>query len=343
MISNSYRPSQVTCLFTPFEGDLLTVEAKENMLRDGVYYGDVLSEEERPDQAYLEVFDNLTSLLATRLATPIVQLAAHFDATRPPHRPIVLLSLARAGTPIGVVVTELLRQRFGREVHHYSVSVLHNYGLDPFAMNEVLSHHSAQDIVFLDGWVSQGRITRAVEESAGQWEGVSSTLHCLSDPSGIQDAVATRQDILLPSAVLNANVSGLLSRTVHNPKGFHFSQTYDHFADVDRTQPFIEAMLAACELTDVVPRSVRHSSAQRPLARAQVEAFCATHATDEHSIKVGIGEVSRSLLRRQPSLVVVDPTAEAEAEHIFYLGQKRNIDVVVRPLNGPFRAFSILT
>ncbi len=343
MISHSYLPHQVTCLFAPFDGDLLSVQEKEARLQNGGYYGDILSKEERPDPQYIEIFDQLSATLSHKLAQPVLQLVEHFHNTRPANRPIVLLSLARAGTPIGVVVAELLRTRFNREVHHYSVSVLHKYGLDAHAMNHVLSRHAAEDVVFLDGWVSQGRITRAVEESAPQW-GVSPVLYCVSDPSGFQDAVATREDVLLPSAVLNANVSGLLSRTVYNPDGFHFSETYNDFEDIDRTQNFINQMLKACESQSVIDaREVKHSQDQRKIARSQIEAFCAQHATDEDNIKVGVGEVSRSLLRRIPTLVVVDPSAVDEAQHMFWLAHQRNIEIRVQELNGPFRAFSILS
>lgn len=343
MISHSYLPHQVTCLFAPFDGNLLSVQEKEDCLQNGGYYGDILSKEERPKDQYIEIFDQLSATLSDKLAQPVLQLVEHFHTTRAADRPIVLLSLARAGTPIGVVVTELLRTRFNREVHHYSVSVLHKYGLDRYAMDHILSRHDKQDIVFLDGWVSQGRITRAVEESAPKW-GVSPILYCVSDPSGFQNAIATREDILLPSAVLNANVSGLLSRTVYNPDGFHLCETYNDFADIDRTQAFIKEMLRACEShTMIQPRNVTHSSQQRKIARAQIEEFCATHNTDDSNIKVGVGEVSRSLLRRIPTLVVVDPSAVDEAKHLFWLATQRNIELRVQELNGPFRAFSILS
>lgn len=343
MIAHSYLPHQVTCLFAPFNGDLLSVQEKEACLQNGGYYGDILSKEDRPDPQYVEIFDRLSSTLSHKLAQPVLQLVEHFHTTRPVDRPIVLLSLARAGTPIGVVVAELLRTRFNREVHHYSVSVLHKYGLDGHAMNHILARHAAENVVFLDGWVSQGRITRAVEESAPQW-GVSPVLYCVSDPSGFQDATATREDILLPSAVLNANVSGLLSRTVYNPNGFHFSETYSDFHDIDRTQAFIQDMLHACESqTRIEQRNVTPSHQQRVIARTQIEAFCAEHNTDDSNIKVGVGEVSRSLLRRIPTLVVVDPSAVEETQHMFWLAQQRNIELRVQELNGPFRAFSILS
>lgn len=347
MLENSYKPGQVVCLFTPFTGNVLSIEDKEAQLQNGGHYGDLLSEEDRPDAEYLAIFDQLTDVLAQKLAAPIWRLVEHFNTSRPQDRPIVILSIARAGTPIGVVVSELLRHRFKREVFHYSVSVIHKHGVDAHAMEYLLKRHNASDMVFLDGWISQGRITKAVEESAPRW-GVEPHLYCVSDPRGVQDFVATREDVLLPSAILNATVSGLLSRSVHNPDGLDFAQSYMHYSSVDRTQVFIDAMLNACFLNspqeDFLEAAsvVCHSSEQNPLARAQIESFCEKHGTTEERIKVGIGEVSRSVLRRTPVLVVIDPNATDEARHLVWLAKQRNIPLRVEHLNGPFRAFSIL-
>lgn len=344
MLPHTYTPDQAVCLFTPYQGALLTLENKEQILQEGGYYGDILSVEEMPEPEYLAVFDQLNDRLAKRLSVPILQLAKHFDETHPQGKPIALVSLARAGTPIGVVMADLLRSRFNREVTHYSMSVIHKYGLDKHAMDYVLERHAPDELLFLDGWVSQGRITKALEDSVGQWPGVSSTLYCLSDPSGIQNATATRDDLLLPSAVLNAAVSGLLSRTVYNPDGFHFAASYTEQQGVDRTQAFIEAMLkAVAELDDVPERQVLNGEQQRPLALAQIDAICAAYDTKADNIKAGIGEVSRSLLRRIPRVVVVDDRAAEEADHLFWLAKQRQIPIQVKRLDGPYRAFSVLS
>lgn len=344
MIQSTYLPHQVTCLFSPYAGPLLDLETKEAALRAGSYYGDMLSQEETPAEVYLDIFDRQSDRLAAALAPSVLRLADQINAARPGGGPIALLSIARAGTPIGVVLTEVLRQRHNRTVTHYSVSAIHKYGLDRFAMAHVLARHAPSQIVFLDGWISQGRITRTIQESLKDQPSIDSTLFCLSDPSGIQNVTATRQDLLLPSAILNAAVSGLLSRTVQNNAGFHACVFYADQQLVDRTQAFIETLLKAvneCPHPDtamVVPCHI-----QRPRAQAQLNAWCMEHHTTPENTKAGIGEVSRSLLRRSPRLVQVDRSAEVEAEHLFYLAYQRKVPIEVVNLGGPYRAFSDLT
>lgn len=344
MIPSSYLPHQVTCLLSRYEGPVLDLETKEVHLREGAYYGDLLSWEALPDPAYLAIFDRQNATLAARLAPWVIRLADQIHAARPGHAHLALASIARAGTPIGVVLADVLRQRHGRRVTHYSVSAIHKYGLDRFALRHMLDRHAPGALVFLDGWVSQGRITRTLQESLVDRPDIDATLFCLSDPSGIQDATATREDILLPSAVLNAAVSGLLSRTVQNPEGFHACLYYADHAPVDRTQAFIDTLLAAvarCPGPDTTP--IPERTRQRAAARAQLDAWCAQHETTPDDTKAGLGEVSRSLLRRSPRRVQVDPSAVPEAEHLFHLAHVRQVPIEVVPLRGPYRAFSALT
>lgn len=340
MIRHSYRPDQVLCLLSPYEGPLLDQEEKEDRLRAGAYYGDMLAREELPSVEYLAVFDRLLNRLAARLVGPLHAIARKLAQARGPS--IALVSLARAGTPIAVVLADVLRRHWNKDVVHYSASVIHRDGFDRHALRYLLDHHSAEDLAFFDGWVSQGRITRALVESLGEHPDIDPSLYCVSDPSGIQDTAGTRDDVLLPSAVLNASVSGLLSRTVARSDTFHAAAYCADQAPVDRTQAFIEAMTSAMLAAPPPSVVLRPAVEQRPLAQAQLAAWCARWNTEPGRVKAGIGEVSRSLLRRDPVRVVVDPASKDEADHLVWLAARRRVPLTFEPTQGPYRAFSEL-
>ncbi len=341
LVYHSYKPEQVTFLLNKYHGDLLSVLEKESRLRSGAYYGDMLSIEEKPEPEYTAIFDRILERNASKIAPYFLHLSEMINNAR--QNELTLVSLARAGTPVGVIITEILRNKFGREVNHYSVSAIHKYGVDSYAMKYLLEHHSPESLTFLDGWVSQGRITKTLVETLKDQPRIDPSLFCVSDPSGIQNAIATREDILLPSAILNATVSGLVSRTVNNNDGYHFAASYEDQADVDRSQVFVEKIVEeAMKLDKANIGELLDHTIQRPLAVKQINDWCEKYGTTSSNIKAGIGEVSRSLLRRDPRFVMIDENSVDQADHMFYLAEKRNIKLVVEKLDGPYKAFSIL-
>ena len=46
----------------------------------------------------------------------------------------VLVSLARAGTPIGILLRRYLRGRYGADIPHYTISIIRGRGIDRNAM-----------------------------------------------------------------------------------------------------------------------------------------------------------------------------------------------------------------
>ena len=212
------------------------------------------------------------------------------------------------------------------------------------ALKYILENHAPETLTFLDGWVSQGRITRTLVETLKNKPEIDSSLYCISDPSGIQNAVATREDILLPSAILNATVSGLISRTVNNPNGFHFVASYKDQLDLDRSLIFVDTIVKSCleNEFDFSDHKVLSFEKQRPLALKQIADFCNEFDTIEDNIKIGLGEVSRSLLRRVPKMVLVNSKVPEQTEHMYWIAKQRSIQIVSTDMVGPFNAFSIL-
>lgn len=341
LVKHSYKDDQVVFLLQKYEGDLLSILEKESKLRNGAYYGDMLSVEEKPEVEYTAIFDKILDRNAKKIAPYFLHLSEMIEKSR--KGDIVLVSLARAGTPVGVVLKEILEKKMGRKVFHYSVSAIHKYGVDRYAMEYLLKHHEPESLTFIDGWVSQGRITKTLVDTLKDQPRIDSSLFCISDPSGIQNAIATREDILLPNAILNATVSGLVSRTVNNNDGYHYAATYEDHADVDRSQAFVDRVVEeVLKLDQSNVGELLDHALQRPLALKQIEDWCQDFNTKPADIKAGIGEVSRSLLRRDPRFVMIDESSIDQADHLFYLANKRGIEIKVGKLEGPYKAFSIL-
>ena len=344
-VFTSYSEEQVEFLLEKFKGHLLSVEEKEKLILSGEsYYGDILSKEEYPEEEYSKIFDNVLENTKTDVAKCFIALCEKIISRRDTNKEIVLVSLARAGTPVGVVLKEVLEKKYGLSVKHYSVSAIHKYGVDSFALDYILKNHSPETLTFIDGWVSQGRITKTLVDTLKDKPEIDPSLYCISDPSGIQNDVATREDILLPSAILNATVSGLISRTVNNPNGFHFVASYESQIDADRSLIFVDSIVKECleKNFDLSSQKVLSFEKQRPLALKQIADFCKEYNTCEKNIKVGLGEVSRSLLRRVPRIVIVNSQYKEQAEHMYWMAKQRNIMIKTVELAGPFNAFSIL-
>ena len=68
------------------------------------------------------------------------------------------MSLARAGTPIGVIVRRLLRDGWGINAPHYSVSIIRDRGIDFRAVDYIRDRYGERAITFLDGWTGKGLI-----------------------------------------------------------------------------------------------------------------------------------------------------------------------------------------
>jgi hypothetical protein len=145
----------------------------------------------------------------------VVSLAGAL-AERASGRPeVVIASLARAGTPIGVLLRRAL-ERMGVAAPHYSLSIIRDRGIDARRCAHRRAH-DPRDVVFVDGWTGKGTITRELQSSlADRPLGFAPFLAVIADPAGCADLAPSDEDYLIPSGLLNAIVSGLVSRSVLN-------------------------------------------------------------------------------------------------------------------------------
>ena len=351
--SGSYRPADVTFLLKrlPLAG-FIDVAEKEALIQSGRrHYSEMLSPERLPSARYLAVFDEACRANGERMARDCLQLAALIAGRR--AGPITLVSLARGGTPIGVVLARLLQRVHGRATKHYSVSIVRDRGIDANALRHILAQgHAPESIVFVDGWTGKGVIARELAASIERFNAehnvtIDGGLHVLSDLAGAASVAASCDDYLIPSSILNATVSGLVSRSVLNeaigPADFHGCVLYDAFAPHDRSQSFVDELerLALAQTCTEAPGAA-DTQAASARSRAYIEAAMRRHGVqDVNLVKPGIGEATRVLLRRMPRLLLLREAANPATAHLRLLAEEKQVPVEIDAAL-PYQAVSLI-
>src|SRR5688500_4305517 len=178
MFSGSYDPDDVVFLLKPVRMEPTPIAEKERLIQSGErHYSEMIGAESLPSPRYLEVFHESFDLVRERFARHLLLLARLIAEARPGE--ITLVSLARAGTPVGAILARILRRGFGRPAPHYSVSIIRDRGIDENALRFVLTHHPASSIVFVDGWTGKGVIARELEQAIAAF---NETHHEALDP-----------------------------------------------------------------------------------------------------------------------------------------------------------------
>lgn len=342
---SSYAPDEVGWLLQDLSDTELeapTEEREEAIQSGGAHYAESLPVEYQPSEEYQDLFKAALDLSAARIARAVGTVTETVLAERGP-RP-VLVSLARAGTPVGVLMRRWAQLRHGIDLPHYAVSIVRGRGIDANALRWLAAHHDPADIVFVDGWTGKGAITRELAAAIAEFEaaegiaGFDPEIAVLADPGGCVRTYGTREDFLIPSACLNSTVSGLISRTVLRsdlvgPDDFHGAKFYRELAASDVSGHFLDTVTAQFgEVADAVDADVKEllTADRAPTWEgwAAVERISEEHGIhDVNLVKPGVGETTRVLLRRVPWKILAKRGAGADLEHIRLLAQQRGVPV----------------
>jgi hypothetical protein len=342
---SSYAPEDVGWLLQDLSDVTLeapTEEREEAIQSGGAHYAESLPVEYQPSEQYQELFRTALKESSARLAEAVGAVTEIVLQERSP-RP-VLVSLARAGTPVGVLMRRWAQFRHGLDLPHYAVSIVRGRGIDANALRWLAAHHDPADVVFVDGWTGKGAITRelaaAIEEfeAGGGTAGFDPEIAVLADPGSCVRTYGTREDFLIPSACLNSTVSGLISRTVLRadlvgPDDFHGAKFYRELADVDVSVDFLDAVAARFpEVAEAVGAQAKEllSSDREPTWEgwAAVERISEEYGIhDVNLVKPGVGETTRVLLRRVPWKILARAGAGADLDHVRLLAGQRGVPV----------------
>ncbi|MGN0649927.1 MAG: phosphoribosyltransferase domain-containing protein [Oscillospiraceae bacterium] len=310
----------------------LPAAKREPLIQSGIHYSELLPAEYEPSPAYIREYENGLKLWAKPVADAVCAVSDEIMRRRN-GRP-VLVSIARAGTPVGVLIKRYIKTKYGVEAEHYSISLINGRGIDRCAMRYILARYAPQQIQFIDGWTGKGTILRTLREAvAALGVDISADLAVLADPAGLCEICGTHEDMFIPCSCLNSVVSGLFSRTVLygdilDGSDYHGAAYFGELAAKDRTYQFIEAIEREMTFEEsVLPAPANgegYAEAQELARKFRVSSI--------GLVKPGIGETTRVLLRRIPELILVRDFNSPLTRHLIELAREKGVEVREYPL-----------
>lgn len=344
----SYPPSDVKFLLKDLSDVSLerATEEREEAIQSGIHYSEMLPVEYQPTEQYIKLFHETLQQSAEKVALAVAVVSEMIVAQRGLNS--VLVSLARAGTPIGVLIKRYIAEKYGADLPHYSISIIRGKGIDENAIFYILQKHGLDaDLQFIDGWTGKGAIRQVLIDACNslyEKYGIrlNDDLAVLADPGYCSGTFGTREDYLIPSACLNSTVSGLMSRTVLRddligPEEFHGAKFYKEWLDTDVSNVFIDTICPYFSSVVVEAESIAGQMRKSPpeitwQGLRDIQSIQETFGIDNiNLVKPGVGETTRVLLRRVPWKILVDTMDNPNLRHIILLAEDRGVPVEVFP------------
>ncbi|MCI8300803.1 MAG: cysteine protease StiP family protein [Lachnospiraceae bacterium] len=344
---SSYKKEDVILLLKDITGLVKpqSTQERERLIQSGRHYCEMLPIEYVPSEKYMQVYQEALKNYAASTARAVCRLGDL--AVRQRGADLVLVSLARAGIPIGILLKRYIFRKYGIKADHYSISIIRGRGIDRNAMKFLLERYAPKQLLFVDGWIGKGAILTELRKELADYPGVSPELAVAADPAWVTDLCGTHEDILIPSSCLNSTVSGLVSRTflredIIGPGDFHGAVYYEELKDEDLSYAFIHAIereFCEAETTEESLRGIQKPftalSAADKTGLGEVKRLAEEFGVaDLNLIKPGIGETTRVLLRRLPwkILIAEGGAKDPSLAHVLRLAQEKGVPVEEHPL-----------
>jgi len=339
----SYSPADVVFLLKEIGGLVPEIDnqQREEAIQGGTHYSEMLPVEYQPKPEYIALFHQMLCATGAKIALAAAIVAEQIFRLK--GKSMILVSLARAGTPIGILIKRYLAEKYNIILPHYSISIIRGKGIDENAVLYMMQQHPGFTIQFIDGWTGKGAITAELIAACQQFnekynEHIEPDLAVLADPGYCARLYGTREDFCIPSACLNSTVSGLISRTVHRSDligefDFHGAKFYTEWQGLDVSQVFIESIVK--HFPSVVHEA--QATAEQLLQNVELPTWSGIQSIKElqaifkipdiNMIKPGVGETTRVLLRRIPWKILIDHKENPNLQHILLLAKDRGVEV----------------
>ena len=334
-LRSSYSEEDVILLLKDITGLVSpqSTEEREKLIQSGKHYSEMLPIEYVPTEKYMKVYYEALESYSKTVAEAVGKLSDKIIENK--GREVVLVSLARAGIPIGILVKRYIRYKYSIDVPHYSISIIRGRVIDDNAMKFLLGKYRPEQLLFVDGWIGKGAILNELKKDIEAYKGVSSDIAVIADPANVTELCGTHEDILIPSSCLNSTVSGLVSRTflrsdIIGKDDFHGAVYYGELADSDLSYDFINAIEKEFSMENNDDGIVIEGQ-----GIDEVREIGKVFGVDDiNLIKPGIGEATRVLLRRVPWKVLIDQRYKGDPQlgHLVRLAEEKNVPVEYYPL-----------
>ena len=333
---SSYKESDVIFLLKDITGMVnpQPTEEREKLIQAGKHYCEMLPIEYVPSEKYMEIYKEALERYSLQTAQAVGRLSDIIIEKRGEN--IVLVSLARAGTPAGILVKHYIKQKYRLDIPHYSISIIRGRGIDKNAMKYLLQRYQPGQLLFVDGWIGKGAISDELKKDLKEYPGIVPDIAVIADPANITELCGTHEDILIASSCLNSTVSGLISRTflrndIIGINDFHGAVYYEELEKSDLSYEFINTIESKFNFDNTIIKQNKIFGYGIDEVNIIANNF---NITDINLIKPGIGETTRVLLRRVPWKVLADGKYinNNELTHILKLAKEKNIPVETDPM-----------
>lgn len=369
--SGSYLKDDVRFLLTVLDKKELQStdpKEKESLIQTGQkHYSDMLTFEKQPSDVHQALYQKSLKKYAQKYAQHIHYLATALNLAFKglnQDTPLILVSLVRAGVPVGVLLKRAFDDKkmpYHKKAIHYGVSIIRDKGIDKSALLEILTTHPNAPLVFIDGWTGKGAIFNELKSSLDDlcfelqdefsdiknrllFNG-SVPLVVMSDPAGVAWLSASDDDWLMPPSLLNSTVSGLISRTLYNDKGFHQCVYYDELKPYDESINFVNAIdKIRKNLNTSIHNDIIYHTAPRFNTKALIDDIAKAFNIDNYNrIKPTLAEATRAIIRREPECVILDKgsTDNDDTEFLVHLCQEKKIPILYQDIL-PYQAITLI-
>lgn len=335
---STYKPDDVTILLKDITGLVQPEpsEERERKIQSGVHYCEMLPLEYEPTPDYMAIYELSLERFSGITARAVGAVSEQIWNDK--GRETVLVSLARAGTPVGILIKHYMEKKYSCKIPHYTISIIRGRGIDKNAMNYIIENHNPHGIQFVDGWTGKGAIRNVLTQALADYPYISQDLAVLSDSAHAAEKSGTHEDFLIASSCLNSTVSGLLSRTflrsdIIGADDFHGAAFYSQLIDKDVTYKFIDRIEQEFDFSaDYKISCEAMTYAGLAEAKRIQEDF---NIKSINFVKPSIGETTRVLLRRVPWKILVHSLRDEEnLGHIYQLAHEKGVPVEEYPLEN---------